>query len=110
MPANVADTTLSAVGIPVEPWSDGFSEDAPVGSLLPNNFGLHDMLGNVSEWCLDAYSIYESTPAEDEPLRMQRGGSFAELSGPARSSYRHGAEAWGRWQYGGVRAAWTLDG
>lgn len=40
-----------------EPWlqgyADGFPTTAPVMSFPPNEYGIFDLVGNVSEWCLD---------------------------------------------------------
>jgi len=56
----------------------------PVGSLLPNAYGLHDMSGNVREWVLDRYdrSYYLDGPSTDPQgpetgkFRVIRGGGW----------------------------------
>ena len=42
-------------------------ETTSVGKYPPNNYGLHDMVGNVWEWCLDEYdaNFYSSSPVRN---------------------------------------------
>jgi formylglycine-generating enzyme required for sulfatase activity len=71
---------------------DGWERTSPVGSFPANDFGLHDMAGNVWQWCADWYrpDYYSTSPRRNPPgpadsfdpqepgagKRVQRGGSF----------------------------------
>jgi formylglycine-generating enzyme required for sulfatase activity len=79
-------------------------QTTPVGLFPANVWGLHDMHGNVWEWCLDEWhKCYEGAPSdgrawvdvlevekskESEKRRLLRGGSWLGLPGGCRSAYR----------------------
>jgi formylglycine-generating enzyme required for sulfatase activity/serine/threonine protein kinase len=74
----------------------------PVGTKLANPFGLHDVYGNVWEWCYDIHDkqFYEESPIVN-PLppksgktRMARGGSYSFAASESRSA---------------SRGTWTID-
>jgi formylglycine-generating enzyme required for sulfatase activity len=61
--------------------SDNLTSAAEVGKRLPNKLGLYDMTGNVGEWCLDDFKLYESKP-QTNPIvtggmyKVYRGGDY----------------------------------
>ncbi|MFM6578516.1 MAG: formylglycine-generating enzyme family protein, partial [Dolichospermum sp.] len=71
-----------------------------VGSFPPNAFGLHDMHGNVWEWCQDDWhDNYEDAPIDgtawtgldiglSNDMKVLRGGSWRHYPDHCRSAYR----------------------
>ena len=70
------------------------SHTTPAGSFPANGYGLHDMAGNVCEWCWDAYDDYSESYQTDPrgpPVgvtRVLRGGAWTLDSNYSMCAYR----------------------
>ncbi len=130
--ANLADVALEkahpgmtmrqqVVDVAKDP-ADGHVYTASVGRFPPNAFGLHDLHGNVWEWCRDRYQRFAYKPFEPRKMktavvdpqgpekadehgdwRVLRGGSWAVDAVSARASSRLWNDAGDAFCYAGFR-------
>jgi len=97
--ANVGDRRLKQVQPDwprsLMPMDDGHAFVAPVGSYRANAFGLHDMLGNVWEFCGTRHGRYPSEPStdpgdlSDKESYSVRGGGWSNEAKDCRSATRN---------------------
>jgi sulfatase modifying factor 1 len=109
-------------------YDDGFAYTSPVQAYFPNDYGLFDTSGNVSEWCLDDFyaasvpTVWDLNPqyidertnpeskkynAQVAPKKVIRGGSWKDVAyyletGTRTYEYRDSSRA-----YVGFRCAMT---
>jgi formylglycine-generating enzyme required for sulfatase activity len=82
----------------IEGYNDGFAASAPTASFSANPAGIHDLGGNVAEWCHDYYSAFNGNAEESavDPMgptsgahHVVRGSSWRNASiTELRFSYR----------------------
>ncbi len=94
---------------------DPSSGTASAGSYLANAWGLYDMHGNVSEWCLDQHKFY--TGGETDPkggtssgYRIYRGMDWSTHANECRSARRGPGNPRDRYSQNGFRACWPAPG
>jgi formylglycine-generating enzyme required for sulfatase activity/Zn-dependent protease with chaperone function len=74
---------------------DSYADTAPVGEKKPNSWGLHDMHGNVHEWCLDWFGKYPGGLQTDPigpssgSVRLARGACWCSPARICRSAFRN---------------------
>ena len=99
-------------------WFEGNSRTVthPVGSKTANAWGIHDMHGNVWEWCSDWFSDQPDSSASADPTgpatgtnKVLRGSSYGGAVGSCRCSNRLSFDPNERFVASGVRLVMELS-
>lgn len=71
-------------------YDDGFAYTAQVMSYFPNDYGLYDMAGNASEWCLDDFNpasvptVWDLNPQYIDPRTNPESAKYNERIAPKK--------------------------
>jgi formylglycine-generating enzyme required for sulfatase activity len=89
----------AAAGTLANPAGTFLARTTSVGQYAPNAWGLHDLHGNVWEWCLDWYgpglpggSVIDPIGPGSGTTRVLRGGGWSNYAVHCRSAYRTGLD------------------
>ena len=121
--ANLSDKWAGEHGgqewLSLELWlNDGATVHAGAGNYASNAYGLHDVVGNVWEWCKDGFDLgFYARSARLDPecpwmgtsTRVVRGGSFQIAAAQARSACRNSVSPNSAEGALGVRPARSID-
>jgi serine/threonine protein kinase/formylglycine-generating enzyme required for sulfatase activity len=120
---NIADRSALEAGADYQDaqywpeFNDGAVIHSEVGSFPPNPFGLHEVGGNILEWCADSYgqNSYDdmnwpsvSTEAIDRPTKVLRGGDYYQEVSFTRSASRSSTGPESEHHFIGLRPARAL--
>jgi len=90
---NIADVAArDLLSLYLEAYNDGYPVSAPVASFKANGLAIHDLGGNVAEWCHDLYSIYTYRPD----------AVFEDPAGPREG--KHHVVRGSSWKHAGISA------
>lgn len=108
-----ARSEISSITLAVQVCKDGFAYTSPVGSFMPNAFGLYDMLGNAWQWTEDCSNEnYNGSPKDGSAWtngncdqRVERGSAWSSTPQYSRLSARLWDSVADRNDYSGFRVA-----
>jgi formylglycine-generating enzyme required for sulfatase activity len=96
-------------------YGNSRKKTVPVKALPANQWGLHQMHGNVWEWCADGFGDYPQGEAKDPVFpqdksrqRVLRGGSWFNFGGRCRSAYRFAYGPGARDDFFGINVGFRL--
>ena len=85
----IRDGKINQYSKPNLQCDDKYAYTSPVGSFRPNQFGIYDIHGNVSEWVQDCFESPQTEFNKECRFRTLRGGSWADPTWSIRAADKY---------------------